>query len=198
MENEMDMLFETQKQRINELEQENTALKKELKKFKDEEGVHRLLVENIPQKLFFKNRDLAYVSCNSKYARDLNISADQITGKTDHNFYPKEVAEKYRQDDRRVIETGETVDIEESYVRRGEERLVHTIKKAVKDDDDNIVGVLGIFWDITDERKREEDIQQNLKELEIFHDAAVDRELRMEELRNKVSELAERLDIEKD
>ncbi len=48
---------------------------------------------------------MVYVYCNGNYARDLKISADEIVGKTDYDFYPRELAEKYRADDRRILET---------------------------------------------------------------------------------------------
>lgn len=118
---------------------------------------NRTLIENLPQKIFLKDRNSVYISCNENYAQDLKIKAEEIKGKTDHDFHPKELVEKYRADDKRIIESGKTEDIEEKYIQAGQEKFVHTIKTPVKDEQGNIAGVLGIFWDITDRKKIEKE-----------------------------------------
>ncbi len=123
-----------------------------------DEDEHKVLFEHLPQKIFYKNRNLQYVSCNSNYARDLNIAPDEIVGKTDYDFYPKKLAEKYRADDRSVIESGKSKEMEEEYIQDGREVFVHTVKTPVKDKKGN-VGVLGIFWDITEHKQAEKNLE---------------------------------------
>ena len=118
---------------------------------------YKTLIENLPQKIFYKDKKSVYVSCNSNYARDLKISPDEITGKTDYDFYPIELAEKYRADDKRIMKSGSTKTLDETYTQDGKEVVVRTVKTPVRNDKGNIVGILGIFWDIT-ERKRSEEV----------------------------------------
>ncbi|MBF0557461.1 MAG: PAS domain S-box protein [Nitrospirae bacterium] len=118
---------------------------------------YRLLLENIPQKIFLKDRNSVYISCNDNYARDLKINSSEISGMTDYDFYPKELAAKYRADDKRVMEKGEREDIEEKYIQNGNEYFVHTVKTPVRDRQGKVFGILGIFTDIT-ERKRAEEL----------------------------------------
>ena len=119
---------------------------------------HRTLFENLPQKIFFKDKNSVYISCNENYSGDLKIKSNEITGKTDYDFYPKELAEKYRVDDQRIMKSGKTEDIEEEYIQDGHKIFVHTVKTPVKDENGNVVGILGIFWDISERKKAEEEL----------------------------------------
>jgi PAS domain S-box-containing protein len=118
---------------------------------------YRTLLENLPQKIFHKDRDSVYVSCNETYASDLRIKPEEIKGKTDYDFFPQELAEKYRMDDQRIVTLGNTEEFEEKYFQNGQEMWIQTVKTPVKDGDGSITGVLGMFWDITEKKKAEEE-----------------------------------------
>ena len=121
----------------------------------ESERRYRTLVENIPQKIFFKDRNSVYVSCNARYAEDLQLEPAEIEGHTDYDFYPRGLAKKYRADDRRVLESGKTERIEERYIVAGQQRIVETFKTPCIDENGKAVGVLGVFRDITEQRKLE-------------------------------------------
>ncbi len=129
------------------------------------EKKYRTLLENLPQRIFLKDKTSVYVSCNENYARDLKIKPEEITGKTDYEFYPEELAEKYRRDDRRIMDSGGTETIEEKYIQDGQEMVVQTVKTPCKDEQGNVIGMLGIFWDITERQRAEEERQCHAQEL---------------------------------
>ena len=120
------------------------------------ESVYRTLLENIPQKIFYKDPDSVYVAVNRSYARDFGLTPDDFVGKTDYDFFPRELADKYRADDRRILSSGMVVEMDERYQHNGEAMSVHTLKAPVRNGKGDITGTFGVFWDITERARIEE------------------------------------------
>jgi len=126
----------------------------------ESERRYRELLKNIPQKIFYKNLNSVFLLCNESFARDLNIEPDEMIGKTDYDFFPDELAEKYRADDKRIIQSGIPEEVEEEYLKDGQKFIVRTSKAPVKDKDGNIIGIFGIFWDITQRKQAEQELRE--------------------------------------
>jgi PAS domain S-box-containing protein len=124
----------------------------------ESERTYRTLIENLPQKIAYKNRDSVYISCNENYARDLNITPSAIAGKTDDDFFPRELAEKYRADDRHVMDSGQLAEIEEEYFCHEQKRWVQTVKTPVRDARGAVTGVIVFFEDITERRQAQQEL----------------------------------------
>lgn len=119
---------------------------------RESEAKYRMLVENIPQKVFLKDCDGRYITINRNFAMDLGIEPEDITGKVDYDFFSKEIADKYRADDKKIMKTRLTEEFEEKYIKNGREVWVNTVKAPVIDANGEVSGVLGIFWDITEHK----------------------------------------------
>ena len=128
---------------------------------RESETRYRNLLHNIPQKVFFKNTDLVYVAVNPSYAQDFNLFPADFVGKTDYDFYPSDLAKKYRADDRRILSSGIPEELDEVYFHQGVKRTVRTMKTPVRNEQDEVTGILGIFWDITDRKEMEEALRQS-------------------------------------
>lgn len=119
------------------------------------EAQYRMLVNRIPQRVFVKDVRSNYVSCNESYAADLGLPADAIAGRNDFEFFPRELAEQYRADDRLVAGSRMPLEREESYILNGEEHIILTTKVPLFDESGAVNGILGIFGDITDRKRME-------------------------------------------
>ncbi len=137
----------------------------------ESENKYRTLLCNIPQNIFYKDLNSVYVLCNKSYANELGIEPDEIVGKDDYTFFSKDLAEKYRADDKMVMESGETEEFEEKHTVDGQGNIVHTVKAPVRDSNGNIVGLLGIFWDITERVLSEEKLQKSEEKYRLFFDS---------------------------
>ena len=116
---------------------------------RESEIKYRTLVENLPQRIFLKDARLHYVSCNQAYARDLGLDAEAIAGKSDFDFYPEALAERHHRDDRQVLETGRVVETEEAHSRGDRQDWFEVIKSPVRNEAGEVVGLLGMLWDVT-------------------------------------------------
>ncbi|PWB55328.1 MAG: hypothetical protein C3F06_03030 [Candidatus Methanoperedenaceae archaeon] len=147
--------------RITEVEKLDTEQKRTIEILMASENKYRVLLENLPQKIFFKDKNSVYVSCNKNYAHDLKTQPNEIIGKTDYDFHTRELAEKYRADDKRIMESGKTEYLDEKYILNGQEIIVQTVKTPLEDEKGNKIGILGIFWDITERRRIEEALKES-------------------------------------
>ena len=125
---------------------------------RESERKYRMLIESLPQKIFYKDTESVYVTCNENFAKAFSLSVAEMAGKTDFDLFPRDLAKKYRADDQRIIRAKGTEEIVEPYVAGGQEFIVQTVKTAIQDSKGDISGVLGIFWDITQQKQTEEEM----------------------------------------
>ena len=133
---------------------------KSMRSLRESEKKYRTLLENLPQMIFLKDKNSVYISANENFCRSLGIKPEEFKGKTDFDYFPKKLAQKYRKDDREIIRTGKTKEIIEDYIEKGKRVIVQTVKTPVLADNGKPIGVLGIFWDITQHRQMEEALIQ--------------------------------------
>ncbi|HYB20337.1 MAG TPA: PAS domain-containing protein [Thermodesulfobacteriota bacterium] len=156
----------------------------------------REVIENLPQRVFLKDKNLVYRFCNERYARDLRMKPENIVGKSDFDLYPKELAAKFIADEQRILSTGKAEEIEERYMIPGEELTILATKVPIKDETGNVRGILATFWDITERKKAEEEGKRYILRLK---ELVAERRAQIESLGDQLlKEVAERKRIEED
>jgi PAS domain S-box-containing protein len=150
------------------LERELEERTKAEQALKESEAFYHSLVESLPQNILRKDRDGRFTFANSRFCAELGKSIDEILGKTDYDFFPRELAEKYRKDDLRVISQGATYEtVEEHIAPGGEPQYVQVIKSPIPDAEGHPIGIQGIFWDVTQRKRMEEELRQSREQFEL-------------------------------
>ena len=129
------------------------------------EELLRNVIAHIPGGVFWKDRRSVYLGCNEFVARNAGMCPADIVGRTDWDLGvdPQE-AESYRECDRRVMETGFPVlNLEETQTRADGKATLLTSKVPLRDESGAVVGVLGVYQDITDRKRLEEQFRQAQK-----------------------------------
>ena len=147
-----------------------TAIKELEKQLKKNETQLRTLVQAIPDLIWLKNPDGVYLDCNPQFERLYGAAKKDIIGKTDFDFVTKELADFFRENDQKAIESGMPVTNEEwlTFVDDGHKALMETTKAPILESDGTLFGVLGIARDITKRKQTEDALQNSLAEKEVL------------------------------
>jgi PAS domain S-box-containing protein len=144
----------------NDLELQISRRRKAEQQLRETEAAHHSLVESLPLNLFRKDLNGRFVELNARLAQNIGRPASEILGKTDFDLFPEAEAKKYRRDDTRVMTHGAVIeDVEEQTLPDGRITYIQVLKAPVRDASGAIIGVQGIFWDVT-ERKQAEDARR--------------------------------------
>ncbi|MFO1487625.1 MAG: SpoIIE family protein phosphatase [Verrucomicrobiota bacterium] len=166
-------------------------------KHRASETLYHSLVENSPQNIFRKDIQGRFTFANQHYCDHYQCKLEDILGKTDFDFFPTELAEKYRRDDWRVFETGQTMNVTEEHQPMGRPKTyVQVVKSPLYGANGRIIGLQGMFWDVTAERVAEERLRKanlqvaqsrkelHAKNLQLEEDLKMAREIQLSMLPN--------------
>ncbi len=129
----------------------------------EERKTLRALIDNVPDFMYVKDVEGRFVVANASMARAVGMkSPEELLRKTDFDFYPKDLAEGYYQDEQNVIRTKQPLfnREEECFDSRGNQIWLLTTKVPLQDKNGRVTGVAGIGRDITERRKVEAEWQR--------------------------------------
>ena len=143
---------------------------------RDSEALYHSLVDTLPINILRKDIRGRVSYGNRGYCERMGRPLSELIGRSDYDLFPKDLANKYLNDDEKVIRTGDMFeDIEEHRTSDGRKSYVHVLKAPVRDAEGRIVGTQVIFWDVTARKLAEEalekaaaDLARSNKELEQF------------------------------
>ena len=126
----------------------------------------RLLLDTIPARVFWKDRQSRYLGGNELFARDAGLdSAAELIGKSDEELRWKSRAADFRDTDEKVMQTGQPMlRAEEKGIRENDEVFWREVSKApIRDPEGHVIGVLGTYHDITEKLEIEAQLRQAQK-----------------------------------
>lgn len=134
------------------VEQRTTALR-------ESQTMLQLVLDTIPQRVFWKDQQSVVRGCNRKFAEDVGQSPEEIIGQDPYDMSAtREEVDSYLRCDRLVMKTGQPqLHIQETFHKPdGSVMLIETHKVPLRDTKGNIIGILGTYEDITSRRSAEE------------------------------------------
>lgn len=119
-----------------------------------ERGLLGAVIKTVPSMIWLKDPDGVYMACNPEFERFFGAPEANIVGRTDYDFVAKDLADFFRENDRRAILKGGPSTNEEwvTYATDGRQVLLETTKTPMFSKEGALLGVLGIGYDITDRK----------------------------------------------
>jgi len=118
----------------------------------------RKILDTIPQRVFWKDRESVYIGCNRHFAADTGFrEPKEIVGQTDYDTASSDTAEVYRADDRQVMSSDRAkLGYDEPQKRSdGSHRWLRTSKVPLHDQDGHVIGLMGTYEDVTERKLTE-------------------------------------------
>lgn len=134
---------------------------------RESEELLRNIIAHIPCGVFWKDRNSVYLGCNDQVARDHGfVYSREVVGQTDYELcHSRTDATFYRNCDQEVMRSGEAIlNLEENQTRAdGVVTTLLTSKVPLRDSSGEVVGIVGVYQDITERKRLEEQLQQSQK-----------------------------------
>jgi diguanylate cyclase (GGDEF)-like protein/PAS domain S-box-containing protein len=154
--------------RLTELEKSESRYRLTEELLLKSELQQKAILNNIPDIAWLKDKESKYVAVNEAFAGACGLKPEEVVGKTDLDIWPRDLAQKYRADDREVMESGKRKLIEELLSdKTNKVSWIETIKTPIYNDKGEIMGTTGIARDITERKQLEERLRHARAELEI-------------------------------
>ncbi len=134
---------------------------------RDAESQYISLVENLPVHVIRKNRESQFTFASTSFCKLVDRPWEEIQGKTDCDLFDDKLAEKYRADDQRVMETKQRLETIEAHDRPdGEQGYVQVFKTPVLGSKGDVTGVQILFWDVTEAERNRRELEKQAVELQ--------------------------------
>jgi PAS domain S-box-containing protein len=118
------------------------------------------VLETMSPAVFLKDTEGQYILMNRACRELFDVDSTEAVGLTDDDLFPPAVVEKARSDDKQVIEDGEVIEIEETVPTPTGDTVRLTRKSPVYDDDGEITALCGVSTDITEQKRREQELRR--------------------------------------
>jgi PAS domain S-box-containing protein len=159
---------------IRMLQEEISRLQEKISDLQASDEKLRLILDNIPQRVFWKDIHSVYLGCNKNFARAAGVGEpENIVGKTDYDLaWTRAESDAFRRDDREVMDNDRPKYhiIEPQKQANGRQSWLDTNKIPLHDAGGNVIGILGTYEDITDRKRAQEQLEEAKSQAELYVD----------------------------
>jgi PAS domain S-box-containing protein len=118
------------------------------------------ILQYTPSVVYIKDRQGQYILVNSRFEELFGVQNDDVRGKTDHDIFPKEAAEQFRNNDLKVLSQKRSYQVEERIHQKDGIHTYLSVKFPLYDESADIISVCGISTDITDVKKAQDQLRR--------------------------------------
>lgn len=136
------------------------AVASDTTEIENREAQLKILIENIPFRVWLCDKDGTYIKTNSKFAKAKNKTLNQIVGKNIRQFYSEEETKEILKEDMEVINSKKSIKFTKDILEKGKTRTVEIYKTPVLDVANEVVGIVGTLVDITNLKEAESKIRK--------------------------------------
>ena len=139
------------------------ALRESERSLAAQRNLMRTVIDNLPDHIFAKDTTGAFVLGNASHAASFGTTAENMLGKTDFDYFPPEIAEQFRVDERKVLESGQPLLDDEilSKDHLGNAHWLLVTKVPLQDSQGRCTGIVGVSRDITERKRAEESLEES-------------------------------------
>lgn len=166
-----------------------TERKRLEKALSESEEKYRTLVENATDLIYMIDADDRILSLNQSAARFLGKEPREVTGKKVFDMFPKEMAARFSKEFRLAFKTGRTLMADGKIDVGGRETWVSTSLSPIRNDNNEVVAVMGVTRDITEQKRMERELQGKNEQLDAQNEVL---RLQSEEMMAQQQELMEK------
>ncbi len=148
------------------LNQNDVARRKIETALKESEEKLQAILNNSPSIIYLKDLEGRFILMNEPFEKEFQISRKKLIGKSMHEVFPKEAADEYLKNDKKVIETQKALIYEETAPHANGARTYLSVKFPIFDVDGKPYALAGISTDITTRKTLEKDLRKLTEELE--------------------------------
>ncbi len=147
---------------------------REMDHIRQERELMRLIVDHLPDQIYAKDREGHFLLNNIAHAKCLGVSSPaDMVGKSDFDYFPKEMASQFYEDEQKIIETGKPIFNQEQFKEvhsegSPEKRWSYTSKVLWRDREGKIIGTAGVTRDIHENKMTEEALRKSTEKLRQF------------------------------
>lgn len=165
------------------IELHNQELEEKIKErtisLKENEDKLNIILNGVEGYIYIKDKEYKYTYVNKHVCELFHKSHDEIIGKSDSDFLEKESADEILENDKRVMQSGQTVEVEETRLDvKGQRKVFLSIKSPLFKEDGTLYALCGISTDVTERKNMEEknrylafyDVLTDLPNRRLFYD----------------------------